>query len=141
MKTEESVSKAAITTGLFALVMLLTFALSAQSDVQRTVNGNLRITLIQPTVVTAGDNPFEVSIEGSDGQVINDVDVSVSFVMSAWPIKRIPETRKDLTLRSAGEGRYKATWNVSLRGPWLTTVIVKKNGTRIGRKKFVLIAY
>ena len=54
---------------------------------------------------------------------------------------QIPETRKDLTLRQAGDGRYIATWQVSLAGPWQTTVIVKKDGTNIGRKRFVLVAY
>src|SRR5882762_11641423 len=104
-------------------------------------HGKLNIRLIQPTAVTTGDNKCEVVIEGADGKAVTDVDVIVSFVMSAWPIKRIPETRNNLTLRSAGDGRYMATWNASLRGPWVTTVVVKKNGTTIGRKQFVLIAY
>ena len=141
MKIEGRVNGVAVAFGIVALLPLSMFQPSAQSDVRRTVNGKLNIRLIQPTAVTTGDNKCEVVIEGADGKAVTDVDVIVSFVMSAWPIKRIPETRNNLTLRSAGDGRYMATWNASLRGPWVTTVVVRKSGTTIGRKQFVLIAY
>ena len=141
MKTEEWVSNARFVIGVIALVTFSAVTTSAQKDVRGTPDRTLSIRLKQPIVVTTGDNTFEVVIEGSDGKAINDVEVSVSFVMAAWPIRRIPETRRDLTLRPAGDGRYSATWNVSLAGPWQTTVTVKRGGTRIGRKSFVLVAY
>jgi len=141
MKTEKWFSKAAFVIGVIALVTFSTVTTSAQKDVRRTPARSLSIRLKQPCVVTTGDNTFEVVIEGSDGKAINDVEVSVSFVMAAWPIKRIPETRKDLTLRPVGDGRYSATWNVSLAGPWQATVTVKRGGTKIGRKGFILVAY
>jgi hypothetical protein len=141
MKTQERVSKAAISVGVVALVVLSVAPSGAQSGVHETVNKALDIRLKQPTVVTIGDNPFEVIIKGLDGRAIDDADITVSFVMSAWPIKRIPETRNHLTLRSAGNGRYMGSWNVALAGPWVTTIVVKKNETTIGRKAFVLTAH
>ncbi len=141
MKTENYLSKAAVAVGVIVLVTVSMAASGAQKAVRGTINRNLNIKLTQPTAVTTGDNTFEVVVEGSDGKAINDADVTVSFVMSAWPIKRIPETKSNLALRQAGDGRYNGTWHVTLAGPWQTTVNVKKDGTRIGRKRFVLIAY
>jgi len=141
MKTTKRIRNAAVASGMIVLITLSTVTPSAQKNVRGTVDRNIHIRLIQPCVVTTGDNTFEVAVEGSDGKAINDVDVSVSFVKAAWPIKRIPETRNDLTLRSAGDGRYSATWNVSMAGQWQTTVIVKRDGAKIGRKSFVLVAY
>jgi hypothetical protein len=141
MKIGQWVGTAVVAGGLVALSTLSTVASSAQRDVRPTIDRNLSIRLKQPIVVTTGDNPFEVLIEGPDGKTINDVEVAVSFVMAAWPIKRIPETRTNLTLRLTGDGKYTATWNVSKSGPWQTTITVKRDGVRIGRKSFVLTAY
>jgi hypothetical protein len=141
MKIGRWVGTAVVASGLVALSTLSTVASGAQRDVRATVNRNLSIRLKQPIAVTTGDNPFEVLIDGPDGKTINDVEVAVSFVMASWPIKRIPETRTDLTLRLTGDGKYTATWNVSKSGPWQTTITVKRDGMRIGRKSFVLTAY
>ena len=141
MKIGEWFGAAVFSGGLVVLSTLSTVVSSAQTDVRPTAGNNLSIKLRQPIVVTTGDNPFEVVIEGPDGNRINDVDVAVSFVMPSWPIKRIPETRTELTLRLTGDGKYSATWNVSQSGPWQTAITVKRHGARIGRKSFVLIAY
>jgi hypothetical protein len=141
VKIGQWVRTAAVASGLVALSTLSTVASSAQKDVRATVDRNLSIRLKQPIVVTTGDNPFEVIIEGPDGKRINDVEVAVSFVMASWPEKRIPETKTNLTLRLTGDGKYSATWNVSKSGPWQTAITVKRDGVRIGRKSFVLIAY
>ena len=141
MKIGQWFGTAVVAGGLVALSTLSTVVSSAHTDVRPTVDRNLSIRLKQPILVTTGDNPFEVLIEGPDGKTINDVEVAVSFVMSSWPIKRIPETRTDLTLRLTGDGKYSATWNVSKPGPWQTAITVKRDGVRVGRKSFVLIAY
>jgi hypothetical protein len=141
MKIRQSVETAVVVSALVALSTLSTVASGAQREVRATVGRNLNIKLKQPIVVTTGDNPFEVLIEGPDGTTINDAEVAVSFVMASWPIKRIPETRTDLTLRLTGDGKYTATWNVSKSGPWQTTITVKRGKLRIGRKSFVLTAY
>src|SRR5262245_42280866 len=106
MKPENAARKTAVSVEVIALVALSTVAMSAQQDVRGTADRNLHISLKQPIAVTTGENPFEVIVEGSDGTRRNDVDVVVSFVMAARPIKRIPETRTDLTLRRAGDGKY-----------------------------------
>src|SRR5262245_3459916 len=141
MKREASVYKATVVVGAVALFTLLMPPMSAQSDVGRTVAAKLDITLIQPVAVTTGNNRFELIIEDADQHAIDDVDVTVEFVKSAWPIKRIPEIRNNLTMGSAGDGRYRATRNVSQPGPWVATVIAKKDRKIIGRRRFVLVAY
>jgi hypothetical protein len=140
MKTHGRVGGAAMGIGMVALVMLSVVPSGARSRLNKTVNVPLDIRLVQPTVVTTGDNPFEVIIKGPDGKAINDAEVSVFLVMNAWEIKRIPKTRNHLILRSVGDGRYTASWNVTLAGPWVTTVVVKQNGAEVGRKQFVLTA-
>jgi nitrogen fixation protein FixH len=141
VKTKTRVYETAFAIGVSALVTLAMAPVAAQSDARRTVHGKFDIVLIQPVAVTTGDNRFEVAIEDADGNPINGIDVTVSFLKSAWPIKRIPESRNNLTLRSAGDGRYRATWNVAQPGPWVVTVSVKNGETTIAGKKFVLIAY
>jgi hypothetical protein len=90
--------------------------------------------------VMTGENPFEVIVKGSDGSPISDADVSLSFVMSAWPIKRIPETRRELRLQSSSDGRYTGSWKFELAGAWVTTIRVTKNGKEIGRTALILTA-
>jgi len=109
MKIGQCVGTAVVISGLVAVHTLSTVASSAHRDVRATVDRKLSIRLNQPIGVTTGDNPFEVLIEGPDGNTINDVEVAVSFVMASWPIKRIPETRTALTLRLTGDGKYTAT--------------------------------
>jgi hypothetical protein len=77
MKTGQWVGTAVVASGLVALSTLSTVACSAQRDVRATVDRNLSIKLKQPIVVTTGDNPFEVVIEGADGKAIDDVEVAV----------------------------------------------------------------
>jgi len=100
----------------------------------------LDIRLMQPVHVTTGENWFEVIVKGSDGGPISDADVSLSFVMSAWPVKRISETRGTLRLKYSSDGRYTGTWKFERAGAWVTTIRVTKNGKEIGRTALVLTA-
>jgi len=116
-------------------------ASDTQQQLHRVVERNVKIRLQQPCVVAIGDNPFQVVVENADGTALEDVTVSVHFVMAGWPIKRIPETRTTLDLHLAGNGEYTGVWNVSRPGPWQTTIVVKRSGAEIGRRGYVLIAY
>jgi hypothetical protein len=100
----------------------------------------LDIRLVQPVHVMTGENPFEVIVKGSDGNAISDADVSLSFVMSAWPVRRIPETRRALRLKSSSDGRYTGSWKFEMAGDWVTTIRVTKNGKEIGRTALILTA-
>ncbi len=124
--------------------VVLTIAAVGPSSAQATRNSAgvtaLDIRLMQPVHVTTGENPFEVIVKGSDGSAISDADVSLSFVMSAWPVKRIPETRRELRLKSSSDGRYTGSWKFEMAGNWVTTIRVTKNGKEIGRTGLVLTA-
>jgi hypothetical protein len=100
----------------------------------------LDIRLMQPVHVLTGDNPFEVVVRMPDGRVVSDADVSVSFVMSAWPVRRIPEIRRKLQLTSAGDGRYTGSWKFERAGRWDTTIRVTKDSKEIGRRGLILTA-
>jgi hypothetical protein len=141
MKVAPDVNNTAIGVGVVVLVALVTLSvipLAARSGARQGFVGTVDVNLTQPVVVSTGNNPLEVVVKGPDGEAINDADVHASFVMSAWPIKRIPETRTDLSLSPAGEGRYIGVWSVAVAGPWVTRIVVRRNGFEIGRKKFVL---
>jgi hypothetical protein len=124
--------------------IVLTIAAVGPSIAQTTRNSSgvraLDIRLMQPVHVMTGENPFEVIVKGSDGSPISDADVSLSFVMSAWPIKRIPETRRELRLKSSSDGRYTGSWKFEMAGGWVTTIRVTKNGKEIGRTALILTA-
>src|SRR5882672_5278811 len=64
------------------------------------------IMLMQPKVLKAGDNQFEVMVKGADGNPIADADVLVLFVMPAMPAMRMAEMRNEFTLKPSGEGVY-----------------------------------
>jgi hypothetical protein len=100
----------------------------------------LDIRLMQPVHVMTGDNPFEVVVKMPDGRVVSDADVTVSFVMSAWPVRRIPEIRRELQLKSAGDGRYTGSWTFERAGRWDTTIHVTKDRKEIGRRGLILTA-
>ena len=124
--------------------VVLIIAAVGPSIAQTTRNSSgitpLDIRLMQPVHVMTGENPFEVIVKGSDGSPISDADVSLSFVMSAWPIKRIPETRRELQLKPAGDGRYTGSWKFERAGDWVTTIRVTKHGKEIGRTGLILTA-
>ena len=124
--------------------VVLTIAAVGPSIAQTTGNSSrvraLDVRLMQPVHVMTGENPFEVIVKGSDGSPISDADVSLSLVMSAWPIKRIPEIRRELRLKSAGDGRYTGSWKFEMAGHWVTTIRVTKNGKEIGRTALILTA-
>ena len=124
--------------------VVLTIAAVGPAIAQTTRNSSgvraLDIRLMQPVHLMTGENPFEVIVKGSDGSPISDADVSLSFVMSAWPIKRIPETRRELRLKSSSDGRYTGSWKFEMAGGWVTTIRVTKNGKEIGRTALILTA-
>jgi hypothetical protein len=136
----ETISKMAIGVGALALFTCSVLPSIARSRLQAAPDAVLDIRLAQPTVVTSGENPLEVILQGPNGEAISDADVSMSFTLPAWEAKRIPETRAVVTLQSAAEGRYIGSWTASLAGPWLTKIVVRRHGVEIGRKTFVLTA-
>jgi len=100
----------------------------------------LDIMLTQPTAVKAGDNQFEVKVNGADGTPVTGADVSVLFVMPAMPAMRMAEMRNEVKLKPAGPGTYAGSGNVMMAGKWNVTVSVKQGGKELGQKKLTLTA-
>ena len=94
----------------------------------------------QPTPLKTGDNQFEVTVKDIDGTPIADADVSVLFVLPAMPAMKMPETRNEVTLQSAGGGKYTGSGQVMTAGQWNVTISVKKNAKEIGQKKVTAVA-
>jgi len=131
---------AEIAIGAVVLVITGVVPSIAQGTRDNAGGSALDIRLMQPVHVMTGENPFEVIVKDSDGDPISDADVSLSFVMSAWPVKRIPETRRELRLKSSSDGRYTGSWKFERAGDWVTTIRVTKNGKEIGRTALILTA-
>jgi hypothetical protein len=131
---------AAIAIGAVVLVITGVIPSIAQATRNNAGGSALDIRLMQPVHVMTGENLFEVIVKMPDGRVISDADVSVSFVMSAWPVRRIPEIRRELRLKSANDGRYTGSWRFEMAGRWVTTIRVTQDRKEIGRKRLNLTA-
>jgi hypothetical protein len=100
----------------------------------------LDIMLMKPTAVKAGDNQFEVMVNGADGKPVTGADVSVLFVMPAMPAMKMAEMRNEVKLKPAGPGAYAGSGNVMMAGKWNVTVSVKQGGKELGQTKLTLTA-
>lgn len=124
-------------------LVALTTAATAQSRATVTNRDGREarpdITLAQPTALSTGENRFEVTVKGADGQPINDAVVFVVMTTT-----RIPATGwlwKEVKLTPSGNGTYAGSGRLP-RAPkwtkWETTIQVKKDGKRLGQKKVTL---
>lgn len=135
--------QAIVVLSIAALSVMVASPSAAQSRVKpstEATSARLNIRWIQPFSADIGDNRFEVTVKGADGTPVTDADVSVLFIMPAWPIKRIPETRSEVNLTSAGGGTYTGIGQVAMAGTWVVTVSVKHGGKTIGHKNLWLNA-
>jgi nitrogen fixation protein FixH len=103
-------------------------------------SAGLDIMLMKPTAVKAGNDQFEVMVNGADGKPVADADVSVLFVMPAMPAMKMAEMRNEVKLKPAGPGTYAGSGNVMMAGKWNFTVSVKQGGKELGQKKLTLTA-
>jgi hypothetical protein len=129
---------AAIAVMTVGLTATPTFAAQEKPKAATTKAAGLDIMLMQPMQPKAGDNQFEVMVKGADGKPLADADVSVLFVMPATPA--MGEMRNEVTLKSAGAGKYTGTGQVMMAGTWTVTVSVKQKGKEVGQKKIALTA-
>jgi hypothetical protein len=93
-----------------------------------------------PDPARTGDNEFEVVVKDSAGKPMDDAAVSVHLFMAAMPTMNMPALRSEIRLRAAGSGVYKGTGQMMTAGRWDATVIVTRNGQRIGTKNLPLVA-
>jgi hypothetical protein len=133
---------AAIVLATTAMSLMAVSSAAAQPQPKSTgaKAAGLDIMLMKPTAAKAGDNPFEVMVNGADGKPVTGADVSVLFVMPAMPAMKMAEMRNEVKLKSAGAGRYAGPGNVMMAGTWNVTISVKQGGKELGQKKLTLTA-
>ena len=87
--------------------------------------GDMNVSIALNPYPPTGFNPadFEVTLTDANGQVINDATVSLDLTM---PTMWMPPNQ--LTLTSASNGKYSATGQFTMRGPWRIEVIITRGG-------------
>ena len=87
-----------------------------------------------------GDNVFEVTVKDAKGQPVMDAEVAVQLFMPAMPTKNMPAMRNETKLPHVSGGVYRGAGQVLTAGRWDVTVIVTRNGQRMGSKSLALAA-
>lgn len=88
--------------------------------------GDMDVSIALNPYPPTGFNPadFEITLTDTNGQVINDATVSVNLTMpSMW----MPPNQFALT--SVPNGKYSATGQFTMRGPWRIEVVITHGGT------------
>lgn len=131
------------------------FFLDSESQLRASVQGfeppqdiatgetrqQLAITLTsQPDPPRSGDNNFEVTVKGPDGQPLADAEVSIVFFMAAMPSMSMPAMKNEAKLAPAGNGVYRGAGQIMMAGRWDVTVVVSRGGQRLGSKQVGVVA-
>lgn len=94
----------------------------------------------EPDPARVGDNTFDVTVRGPDGQPVADAEVSVVFFMAAMPSMSMPAMKNETKLAPAGNGIYRGAGQVMMAGRWDVTVVVSRGGQRVGSRQIGLVA-
>lgn len=88
--------------------------------------GDMNVSIALNPYPPTGFNPadFEVTLTDANGQAINDATVSVNLTM---PTMWMPPNQFALT--AVPNGKYSATGQFTMRGPWRIEVVVTRGGT------------
>lgn len=86
----------------------------------------------QPKLARVGENQFDVTVKDENGVAIGDADVSLAFFMPAMPSMKMAEMRSSAKLTPAGDGVYRGKGSLGMAGPWDATVVVFRDGKRLG---------
>lgn len=123
------------------IVVVLVYACAfSVSAFAQTGVANLTLTT-KPSPLGLGQNLFEVSVKGANGQSVADATVSLVLVMPADPKTKHPEMRTEGTLNNVGRGTYSGIAIVTMAGDWDVTVLARRGGKVIGEKKARVTAY
>ena len=64
-----------------------------------------------------------------------DADVAIQFFMAGMPSMNMPATRNEVKLPSSGRGVYRGTGELTVGGRWDATIVVSRQGQRLGTKQ------
>jgi nitrogen fixation protein FixH len=99
---------------------------------------DIKLTRPAPTALKAGKNDLEVVVKAPSGKPVDNADVSVEFLMPRTEARA--EMRNEIKLRSAREGTYIGSGDVTMPGKWKVTIIVRQEGKEVARKKMTVTA-
>ena len=87
--------------------------------------GDMKVSIALNPYPPTGFNPadFEVTLTDASGQTIKDATVSLNLTM---PTMWMPPNQ--FTLTSVSDGKYFATGQFTMRGPWRIEVIITRDG-------------
>ena len=106
--------------------------ISKTSSSQAALDIALRV---QPDPPNVGENTFEVAVQDDKGQPVPDADVVIQFFMAGMPTMNMPAMRNEVKLSPAGGGLYRGTGEITMAGRWEATVVVSRQGQRLGAKQ------
>jgi hypothetical protein len=88
--------------------------------------GDMNVAIALNPYPPTGFNPadFEVTLTDTTGQVINAATVSLNLTM---PTMWMPPNQFALT--AVPNGKYSATGQFTMRGPWRIEVVITRSGT------------
>jgi RND family efflux transporter MFP subunit len=92
-----------------------------------------------PNPPKVGENQFEVVVKDAAGQPIEGADVRIQFFLAAMPAMNMPAMRSETRLAAAGKGTYRGTGQLPTTGSWDATVVVARNGERLGSRQLAVV--
>jgi RND family efflux transporter MFP subunit len=93
----------------------------------------------EPSPPRVGENVFETTVSGRDGQPVTDAEVRVAFFMAAMASMGMPAMRTSATLTHAGGGAYRGTGQIATAGRWDVTVTASRAGQSLGSRRLSVV--
>lgn len=110
----------------------------ASTNTNTQPTSNLTIQILKPKTPKTGDNEFEVSVKGADGNPISNAEVEITLSMPQ--MGSMPAMSNKGMLLDQGNGIYQGTIHVAGPWTWETTVAVSKDTKVLGSMRTTLTA-
>jgi nitrogen fixation protein FixH len=114
-------------------LIAMVFVLGAPHDPSAAQSTSVITLTTKPAPLLLGQNQFEVVVKDANGRPVTDASVSLRLVMPPTP--DMEEMRTDVTLKTAGDGKYSGSGMMTMAGHWNATVTVKRRGQEVVQKK------
>ncbi len=92
-----------------------------------------------PAPLRIGEGKFEVMLTDAKNKRVSDADVVLLFSQPTQTVKTL-QVKSTVPLKYYGDGIYRGKGPVSSAGHWRVTAVVKRDGTQIASKTFIVTA-
>lgn len=93
----------------------------------------------EPDPPRNGDNVFVVEVQDAGGRAVTGADVVVTIYMPPMPSMNMPAMSAEARLLPDTDGVYRGHGRISMAGRWDATVVVSREGQRLGSRQFALV--